>query len=486
MNTQSLKLFCASLSKRIDFYATSVFFLSLIVFLWRLGEGHLQDWDEAIYAEVSKNIVERNNWVTLFWGDLPWFHKPPLFMWSTAALFEIFGISEFSARAASAISGIGLVVTTYFLGKKIHSRQAGFLASLILLSSKQIIFSSRFGTTDIMLTLFMMFSIYAYIKAQDDHEHWLIPMFSAFALAFMVKGVASVFVPIAIGLLIVARKESVKILSSRHFWVGLAIAALLVLPWHLIMLAQHGSSFLGEYIGYHVIARATQPLEGHDHGYLFYVFILRNQFFPWFFLVLPAVFSPFLVKGDSKYRKYSKDLILFSFIVFFGYTVAGTKLPWYIVPIYPPLAILVASLLICIIRAERSKLIHYATLSITSGLFLLGLYNSKQIYIPPSLPIVSIVEASNLESSSSPLNFYLIYEPTPKFYSERPTNFIWDSASLKDKSLCDQEIILKTENLTDLEPVNFSVIYESNAYRLIKLTCAREADAIRQTISSFQ
>lgn len=473
MNTKSFKSFCASLNKRIDYYATSIFFLSLVVFLWRLGSGHLQNWDEAIYAEVSKNIIERNEWMTLFWSDSPWFHKPPLFMWSTAALFKIFGISEFSARAASAISGTGLVVTTYFLGKKIHSRQAGFLAALILLASRQIIFSARFGTTDIMLTLFMMLSIYAYIKAQDDHEHWLIVTFSAFALAFMVKGVASIFVPITIGLLIFARQDLVKILSSKYFWIGLVSAALLILPWHLLMLAQHGSSFLAEYIGYHVISRATQPLEGHEASPLFYIKILKHEFFPWFYLILPAFLAPFLVKGNSNYSKYSKDLILFSLIVLIGYTVSGTKLPWYIIPIYPTLAVLVASLLVCIIRIERFKLIKYGTLSITSVLLLLGLYNSKHIYIQPSLPIVSLLEVSNLESSSAPLNFYLVDEPTPRFYSRRAANFIWDSASLRNESLCNQEIILKTENMADLEVVEFSEAYELDAYRLVKVTCTQ-------------
>ncbi|TVQ13196.1 MAG: glycosyltransferase family 39 protein [Leptolyngbya sp. DLM2.Bin27] len=471
MKQNNFESFYASLDRRIDYYATSVFFLSLAIFFWRLGAGHLQDWDEAIYAEVSKNIIERNDWMTLFWGDSPWFHKPPLFMWSTAVLFKIFGISEFSARAASAIAGIGLVVTTYFLGKKIHSQQTGFLAALILLSSRQIIFSARFGTTDIMLTLFMMLSIYAYIKVQDDHKHWLIAMFSAFALAFMVKGVASVFVPITIGLLIFARQELAKILSSRHFWIGLLIAALLILPWHLIMLAQHGSSFLAEYIGYHIISRATQPLEGHEANHLFYVETLRYEFFPWFYLILPAFLMPFLVKGNSNYKKYSIDLILFSFIVLLGYTLSGTKLPWYIIPIYPPLAVLVASLLVFIIRAKRSKLVQYGTLSITSVLLLLGLYNVKHIYIQPSLPVVRILEISNLKSSNEPVNFYLVDEPTPRFYSKRPTNFIWSSTSLRDESLCGQEIILKTEDLADLELVKSAEIYGSNIYKIINLTC---------------
>ncbi|MEM1280119.1 MAG: 4-amino-4-deoxy-L-arabinose transferase, partial [Cyanobacteria bacterium P01_H01_bin.152] len=83
---------------------------------WNLGARSLADWDEAIYAQISKEIFHSNQWLTLHWGYKPWFHKPPLFMWLTTLAYYIFGVGEVGARAISAIAGTGLALLTYLLG----------------------------------------------------------------------------------------------------------------------------------------------------------------------------------------------------------------------------------------------------------------------------------------------------------------------------------------------------------------------------------
>lgn len=79
--------------------------LSAFVLLWGLGQGSLMDWDEAIYAQVSKEIVNSGNWLELHYGYEPYFRKPPLFMWTTALLYRIFGINEFWAHASLHVFG---------------------------------------------------------------------------------------------------------------------------------------------------------------------------------------------------------------------------------------------------------------------------------------------------------------------------------------------------------------------------------------------
>jgi hypothetical protein len=80
-----------------------IIILSLIVFagfifFWRLGEPALKDWDEAIYAEVSKEILLTGNWIDLQCDGKPWLEKPPLTLWLTAILYRLFGVNEFWSR----------------------------------------------------------------------------------------------------------------------------------------------------------------------------------------------------------------------------------------------------------------------------------------------------------------------------------------------------------------------------------------------------
>ena len=108
--------------------------------LWKLGSGSLADWDEAIYAEIAWEILQDGDWLTLHWGYEPWFEKPPLLMWITASFYQIFGTNEFWARAASAVSGIALILITYGTGNRLYGRKVGLLSAAVLLSTHGFVF----------------------------------------------------------------------------------------------------------------------------------------------------------------------------------------------------------------------------------------------------------------------------------------------------------------------------------------------------------
>jgi len=90
-----------------------------------LGGGSLAAWDEAIYAQVSKEMVQGGDWLTPHWEYTVWFEKPPLFMWITALFYRLFGVSEFWTRMPSALSGVALVGVTYLIGKSTDDRRVG-------------------------------------------------------------------------------------------------------------------------------------------------------------------------------------------------------------------------------------------------------------------------------------------------------------------------------------------------------------------------
>ena len=86
--------------------------LAFAILFFRLGQATLADWDEAIYAQVAKEMVETGDWLTPHHGNEPWFEKPPLLIWMTAILFSAFEASEFWARAVPAFSAVFLVMIT--------------------------------------------------------------------------------------------------------------------------------------------------------------------------------------------------------------------------------------------------------------------------------------------------------------------------------------------------------------------------------------
>ena len=326
--------------------------LAALVLLWGLGEGTLGDWDESIYAQVSKEMIQTGDWLTPHWEYKPWFHKPPLMMWLTAIFYRLFEVNEFWSRAASACSGIGLIVTVYLVGKFLYDVSVGFLAAVILLTSYHFVDYARLGNTDIMLTLFTWVAVYAYLRLKEGSPKWWYVVWAACACALMVKGAAGVIASAVIILALLIDRRFVATAHSKHFWQGLLLAAAIVAPWHILMFAKHGRVFLDEYVGYHVIARSTRVIEGHVGGRFYYINELQKFFYPWYYL------TPFAlainIKENLNSQARSRILLLLLVVVFGIYTVVRSKLSWYILPVYPALSILVASVGIQACRSDES------------------------------------------------------------------------------------------------------------------------------------
>lgn len=360
--------------------------LSTIVVFWKLGQGSLDDWDEAIYAQVAKEILNSGDWLTLHWNYYEWFHKPPLFMWSTSLLYSLFGVDEFWARASSAICSVVTVIMTYLIGKLIYDQKVGFLAGLILLTSYQFVAQSRFGTTDIMLTMFISMAIYSYLKVTKDldQEAWWYLVGLCCGLSIMTKGVAGLVAPLVIIISVITDKKLMTTLRSVYFWQGVLCCFLVFLPWHIFMYFTHGQNFLETYLGYHVINRATTAIEGHDKDRMYYLSLLKGSFFPWFYLLQFAI----VIKLQEIFDRQDRHTVLLNLLLvpFCLYTIANTKLPWYIMPVYPALAIYVSYLLNQIFFDNRVKLTDLKTSIFLFATFFVALaFPFKIVFLPTYL-----------------------------------------------------------------------------------------------------
>lgn len=200
--------------------------LAAIVFFYRLGDPPLKNWDEAIYAQVAKEMLQTGDWFSLRWQQAVWFEKPPLTIWVIASLFRIFGMNEFWARAISAFSGVGVVAVTYAIGKRIRGQVCGLLAALILLTTFQFVQFARLLTTDVLLLLFIYLSIYCYLHARNGDTRWWYLASLCCALGFMVRDFAVLVGPPAIGFALVFHAREVK--NGRFSWVFLALIAIVL------------------------------------------------------------------------------------------------------------------------------------------------------------------------------------------------------------------------------------------------------------------
>ena len=321
-------------------YILILIFLSLFLFTFKLGEPSLFETDEYIYTKLAKEIVETGDWLTLHLDGREWFIHPPLYMWLTALAGSLFGFSEFIARIWCALFGVGLVLVTYLLGKKLFNQRAGFLAGLILATSFQYIIQSRLAIFDIPLIFFITLAVFFFFSAYTSQQKNLYYLFYlSMGFGVLTKGPIAAVLPIFIILVYIVLRKEFNVFKEAKILSGLLVTLIVGGSWYFAELLLHGREFWDTAIGYYTLGRYFGVVETHAGPVWFYIPIIFFGFLPWTAFV-PASLA-FLFK-DRK-RKESFFLFVWVTFVFVFFSLGRTKLPGYIMSVYPFLALSLAA-----------------------------------------------------------------------------------------------------------------------------------------------
>jgi 4-amino-4-deoxy-L-arabinose transferase-like glycosyltransferase len=321
-------------------------FLACAVLLPLLGHKPLTNWDEGIYAEISREMLSTGALVP-HWNYQPWFEKPPLMLWITAAFFKLFGVHEFWARAGSAFSGVAIVALLHAWLTRRNDTLAAWFSTFILLTTFGFLHVCRVGEMDVLLSLGCCIALYGLTSIQNHNPTGWYLFWSGLAIAVMTKGAASVTLVLT-AIIVAALERSTRTRLGRHFWLALSLFLLLVLPWHLYMIHRFGTTFLSEYLGLHVLARATHQIEDHITHWWYYFWVLLISAAP-FVLLYPGA----ILEGLR--HKHLRTWAVFAVVVLCFFTVVQTRLPHYIAPAYPALALVTAVFLTDQLRALQRK-----------------------------------------------------------------------------------------------------------------------------------
>ncbi|MCX5750926.1 MAG: glycosyltransferase family 39 protein [Candidatus Saganbacteria bacterium] len=311
--------------------------LTCFLFLFRLGTPSFFDGDEPKYAQVVKEILTRGDWITLHYNQEIWFDKPPLYFW-IAAFFSLFrGISELSVRLVAAIAGILTVFTTYKLGKEMFGEKVGLGAGFMLAAALQFIIQSRICVVDTTLTLFLTLSILCfYLFYQKRKTPYLWGLYAAMGLAVLTKGLIGILIPgMAIFLFLLIKKE-LDLIPKLLNIVGIIMFLIIGTPWYIVEWQLHGQKFLDLVLGFLFLSRFSSAVDNQPGPWYYFFLVILLGFFPFAYLAPYA-----LVRAFKKWKE-SAFLLNLTFIipVFIVFSIASTKLPNYVLPIYPFLAIL--------------------------------------------------------------------------------------------------------------------------------------------------
>lgn len=312
---------------------------SAYLFLLGLGNMALTDPDEVFYAQTAKEMLDKGDWVTPHIFGQPQFEKPVFYYWLVMVSYKIFGVNEFAARFPSAVFGILGILGIYYLGRNIFSSRAGLYASLIMATSIEYIILARACVTDMVLCVFILWGFMFYFEGylnQDSRKYYL---WSAvmFAGAVLTKGPVGLVLPLGVLLLFLIYKKDLKAILRYPIVPGVIIFLAVVAPWYLLMYKKHGMVFIDHFFGFQNITRFLHPEHKSGDVVYYYLPILLGGFLPWS-IFLPQGISR-VVRNDSKRKQWHVFLAIWIVVFFLFFTFSRTKLPTYIFPLFPALAI---------------------------------------------------------------------------------------------------------------------------------------------------
>jgi 4-amino-4-deoxy-L-arabinose transferase-like glycosyltransferase len=325
-----------------------------------LGSISLWDIDEGLNAEAAREMLESGDWVVPTFNFKPRTAKPALLYWLQALTYQRFGVNEFGARLPSVIAGAVAVLLAYELGRRMFSPIVGLLGGVVTISTIQVSVLVHAATPDALLLSCMMLVFWLFwIGSADGSQRWAWMIGPACGLAVLAKGPVGLAMPCAIiGYYFVARRQTAR-LFDRRVLIGLGLALATAGPWYVLVGVETRGRFLKTFWHMENVGRFMAPMDGHGGGMAYYPLALLVGLAPWSVLLWPVLRDALCSvtpraegAADSAAPSARGEMSAVTFLicwvaVYVGFfSLAQTKLPNYILPAYPPLALLTARFLI--------------------------------------------------------------------------------------------------------------------------------------------
>ena len=322
--------------------------LLMVVVIWfgTLEYRKLIKPDEGRYAEIPREMVVSGDWVTPRLNDLKYFEKPPLQYWATATAYTLFGEHQWTSRLWPALTGFAGLLLVWFAGTRLFGREAGQYATLILGSSLLYVVIGHINTLDMGVTFFLTLGIVCLLLGQQaeadtrTRRNWLYCAWAALGLAVLSKGLIGLVLPAAALVIYSVLQRDLAPWKRLNLVTGLLLFLLVTAPWFIMVMKANPEFFERFFIYEHYTRFSTKDLGRYQPWYYFIPILLAGML-PWTILMFDTLLRTW--KGSTYIGKaFNPERFLLIWVVFIYafFSVSGSKLPSYLLPMFPALALL--------------------------------------------------------------------------------------------------------------------------------------------------
>lgn len=370
----------ASLSRPSYSWWKDIALITLIIgglFFILLGVRPLFVPDEGRYAEIAREMVASGNYVTPYLNGIKYFEKPALFYWLESIAIHWGGLNLWSLRSINALLGLFGCIITYCTGRQLYDRSTGLLAALILGTSALYFVMAHMISLDLPVTFFLMATLYAFILGiqhinSPSRRYYFWTSSIAAACAVLTKGLIGLVFPLMIITTWIALLGEWRLLKRVCLPSCLFIFFLITTPWHLLVGSYNPEFFYFYFIKQHFLRYTTLKI-GHYQPVWFFIPTLMLGFFPWIVFLPQTIKQALPSSWQTRHQqKNALFFLLWAVLIFIFFSFSKSKLIPYILPVFPPLAILTAHYLQQAIACKNTigLKLSYAALLIFSSLIM--------------------------------------------------------------------------------------------------------------------
>lgn len=323
--------------------------LAALIYVGSAFQPALLDDADAANAATAREMLERNDWVTMHMNGVRFLEKAPLMYWAIAGSFKLFGVSQFTARLPLAIATMLLVWLAYAFGKWMGGERAGFYAGLSLCVGIGTYLFTRILIFEVILTLWITLAIFIFVKVYYEElaPRWSYAFYACLAGAVLSKALIGVLFPLGILFFFVLLTNGWKRVWQMKPISGTLLFFVLATPWHVLAGLRNDKFFWFYFINEHVkrflgtrypMDYDTMPLAPFWLGHLVWLFPF-SVFLPLALRHLKALWRP------TERRDQLRLLALLWFLVIVGFFSFSTRQEYYTYPVFPALALLLGDAL---------------------------------------------------------------------------------------------------------------------------------------------
>jgi 4-amino-4-deoxy-L-arabinose transferase-like glycosyltransferase len=301
--------------------------------------------DEGRYAEIPREMVASGDWVTPRLNGLKYFEKPPLQYWATATAYTLFGEHQWTSRLWTGLTGFAGILLVWFAGLRLFGREAAGYAALLLSSSLLYVLMGHINTLDMGVTFFLTLGTLGLLlgQAQADakkRRNWMLVAWAGLALAVLSKGLMGLVLPGAALFIYCVVQRDFGVLKRMHWLSGLGVFLLITAPWFVLVMKANPEFFERFFIYEHYTRFTTKDLGRYQPWYYFIPILLAGAL-PWTVLMFDSMMRTWRNSSlPEKMFNSQRFLLVWAVFIYVFFSVSGSKLPSYLLPMFPALALL--------------------------------------------------------------------------------------------------------------------------------------------------